>query len=86
MTAELIATAQGREDLLRMVPMPLNGIAEPIAVARLLSWLGGQENTHLCGQVIYIDGGSDVVLRATPSGEMPPFAERQLGCRADVHR
>lgn len=64
MTAELIATAQDREALLKMVPMPLNGIAEPIAVARLLAWLGGQENTHVCGQVIYIDGGSDVVLRS----------------------
>jgi len=22
-----------------------------------------EENTHLCGQVIFIDGGSDVVIR-----------------------
>ncbi|RAX18148.1 SDR family NAD(P)-dependent oxidoreductase [Pseudarthrobacter sp. AG30] len=63
MTAGLIDTAEGREALLAMVPMPLNGIAEPIAVARLLAWLGGEENTHLCGQVVYIDGGSDAVLR-----------------------
>lgn len=63
MTAELIATAEARDALLTMVPMPLNGIAEPIAVARLLAWLGGEENTHVCGQVVYIDGGSDVVLR-----------------------
>lgn len=63
MTAELIATAQGREALLQAVPMPLNGIAEPIVVARALAWLGGEENTHLCGQIVYVDGGSDVVLR-----------------------
>lgn len=63
MTADLIATEQGREALLRMVPMPLNGVAEPVVVARLLAWLGSEENTHLCGQVIYVDGGSDVVLR-----------------------
>lgn len=63
MTADLIATPEGREQLLQVVPMPLNGIAEPIVVARLLAWLNSEENTHLCGQVIYIDGGSDVVLR-----------------------
>ncbi|WP_246036141.1 hypothetical protein [Sinomonas susongensis] len=27
------------------------------------AWLGGEENTHVCGQIIYVDGGSDVVLR-----------------------
>lgn len=63
MTADLIATSESRASLLELVPMPLNGIAEPITVARLLAWLGGPENTHVCGQVIYIDGGSDVVLR-----------------------
>lgn len=63
MTAQLIATAEAREALLKMVPMPLNGIAEPVAVARLLAWLGGEENTHVCGQIVYVDGGSDVVLR-----------------------
>ncbi|MFD0046786.1 SDR family oxidoreductase [Pseudarthrobacter scleromae] len=63
MTADLIATAEGRERLLQVVPMPLNGIAEPIVVARLLAWLNSEENTHLCGQVIYVDGGSDAVLR-----------------------
>jgi NAD(P)-dependent dehydrogenase (short-subunit alcohol dehydrogenase family) len=63
MTADLIATPEGRESLLRVVPMPLNGIAEPIVVARALAWLGGEENTHICGQVLYVDGGSDVVLR-----------------------
>ncbi|MCD5341412.1 SDR family oxidoreductase [Arthrobacter sp. AK04] len=63
MTAELIATPARREALLGLVPMPLNGIAEPIVVARLLAWLNSEENTHLCGQVIYVDGGSDVVLR-----------------------
>lgn len=63
MTAELIATPEGREALLKSVPMPLNGIAEPVVVARLLAWLGGEENTHVCGQIVYVDGGSDVVLR-----------------------
>lgn len=63
MTAGLIATAEGRRALLEAVPMPLNGIAEPLVVARALAWLGGEENTHLCGQIVYVDGGSDAVLR-----------------------
>jgi len=32
-------------------------------IAYLLAWLVSEENTHLCGQVIFIDGGSDVVIR-----------------------
>jgi len=63
MTADLIDTEQERESLLQVVPMPLNGIAEPIVVARLLAWLNSTENTHLCGQIVYVDGGSDAVLR-----------------------
>lgn len=63
MTADLIDTEQEREGLRKVVPMPLNGIAEPIVVARLLAWLNSVENTHLCGQIVYVDGGSDVVLR-----------------------
>ncbi|MGN6442458.1 MAG: SDR family oxidoreductase [Arthrobacter sp.] len=63
MTADMIDTEQERESLLKVVPMPLNGIAEPIVVARLLAWLNSEENTHLCGQIVYVDGGSDAVLR-----------------------
>lgn len=63
MTADLIDTEEKKAGLLQMVPMPLNGLAEAITVAQLLVWLAGEENTHLCGQVIFVDGGSDVVIR-----------------------
>ena len=63
MTAPLMQTAEAREQLAHMVPMPLGGPAEPIVVARLLAWLASEENTHLAGQTIYIDGGSDVAIR-----------------------
>jgi len=63
MTADLTATADAEKALLQRVPMPLNGIADPIVVARLIAWLGSVENTHLCGQVVFVDGGSDVVIR-----------------------
>ncbi len=63
MTADLLSTDEARQQILEMVPMPLNGIAEPEVVARLLAWLVSEENTHLCGQVVFVDGGSDVVIR-----------------------
>lgn len=36
---------------------------EPAAVANLIAYLASAENSHLCGQVVFIDGGSDVVIR-----------------------
>jgi NAD(P)-dependent dehydrogenase (short-subunit alcohol dehydrogenase family) len=63
MVAPLMETEEARAGLAAMVPMPLNGFAEPIVVARLLAWLASEENTHLCGQVVFVDGGSDVVIR-----------------------
>jgi len=63
MTAELTATPEASVQLAQMVPMPLNGFFEPRSAAYLLAWLSSEENAHLCGQVIFIDGGSDVVIR-----------------------
>jgi NAD(P)-dependent dehydrogenase (short-subunit alcohol dehydrogenase family) len=63
MTADMIATPQQRDEIAAMVPMPLNGIFEPRAVAYLLAWLSSEENAHLCGQVVFVDGGSDVIIR-----------------------
>jgi NAD(P)-dependent dehydrogenase (short-subunit alcohol dehydrogenase family) len=63
MTAPFLRTDEGRAALLEITPMPLNGIAEPDAVARLMAWLGSDENTHLCGQIVFVDGGSDAVVR-----------------------
>lgn len=63
MVAEMIATQEARDSLAKLVPMPLNGLLEPEGVAALLIWLTSPENTHTTGQTIYIDGGSDAVLR-----------------------
>lgn len=63
MTENMIATEEATKSLLEMVPMPLNGIAEPATVANLIAFLTSAENTHLCGQVVFVDGGSDVVIR-----------------------
>jgi NAD(P)-dependent dehydrogenase (short-subunit alcohol dehydrogenase family) len=63
MTADFTATEEGRAQLAQMVPMPLNGFFEPRDAAELLGWLTSEANGHLCGQIIYIDGGSDAVMR-----------------------
>jgi NAD(P)-dependent dehydrogenase (short-subunit alcohol dehydrogenase family) len=63
MSAPYAGNPEGAEMLLKQMPMPLNGIAEARVVAELLAWLGSEANSHLCGQVLYVDGGSDAVLR-----------------------
>ena len=63
MTASFTGSQEARDAILQMVPMPLNGIFEPRDVAYLLAWLTSEENAHLCGQVVFIDGGSDVIIR-----------------------
>jgi NAD(P)-dependent dehydrogenase (short-subunit alcohol dehydrogenase family) len=63
MTDVYTSTPEAREAIMKRVPMPLNGIFQPDAVASLLDWLSSEDNAHLCGQVIFIDGGSDAVIR-----------------------
>ncbi|MEY3379147.1 MAG: hypothetical protein RLZZ125_724 [Actinomycetota bacterium] len=63
MVAEMIATQEGRDGLAKVVPMPLHGYLEPESVADLIIWLASESNSHVTGQTIYIDGGSDAVLR-----------------------
>jgi NAD(P)-dependent dehydrogenase (short-subunit alcohol dehydrogenase family) len=63
MTADMTATPEAREQLARLVPMPLRGYMTPDVPARLHAWLVSEENSHLCGQVVFVDGGSDVVTR-----------------------
>ncbi len=63
MVADMIATDEARGYLDQVVPMPLNYYLEAKQVSPLLMWLASKENTHVTGQTIYIDGGSDAVLR-----------------------
>lgn len=63
MVADMIATEEGRAGLAQVVPMPLNGYMSALVPARLHAWLVSEENSHLCGQVVFVDGGSDVVIR-----------------------
>ena len=74
MVAEMIATPEARAAIAAMVPMPLNGYLEAENVASLLIWLASAENTHTTGQTIYIDGGSDAVLRGENIWDLAPQA------------
>jgi hypothetical protein len=37
--------------------------APPSAPAALLAWLAGADNTHVTGQVVFIDGGAESIRR-----------------------
>lgn len=61
MTAELISDPQWKAIMDQAVPMPLGGYAPPEAIASALLWLIAPENSHMAGQVIFVDGGAQVV-------------------------
>ena len=63
MTAPYLATPEGRAALVDGIPARLGGFIEPITIARLLAWLTSDENTYVTGQVIFIDGGAEAVVR-----------------------
>jgi enoyl-[acyl-carrier-protein] reductase (NADH) len=43
--------------------MPYGGVAEPDAVAHLLAFLVHPDTSTITGQVFFIDGGADCMLR-----------------------
>jgi NAD(P)-dependent dehydrogenase (short-subunit alcohol dehydrogenase family) len=45
------------------VPMPYGGFADPQHVAQLIAFLTAAETERITGQVVFIDGGADTVLR-----------------------
>lgn len=63
MTEPLLATPEGRDALMQVVPMPLAGPARPEAIAEVLAWLTDAPNAHMTGQVVFVDGGADAVIR-----------------------
>lgn len=63
MTAPLLASEEGRAKMNASVPTPLNHHQTVQTIADLLIWLASEQNTHLCGQMLFCDGGAEVVLR-----------------------
>ena len=45
------------------VPMPFGGIAAPRHVAEAIAFLASPDTLRVTGQVLFVDGGTDAVLR-----------------------
>ncbi|MFI0356043.1 SDR family oxidoreductase [Actinomadura sp. 9N407] len=63
MTAPLFEDEAMVKIMEEAVPMPLNGHAGPEVVAEGLRWLISPGNSHVTGQVVYLDGGAEATLR-----------------------
>lgn len=63
MTEPILADERGRALLEAATPMPYGGIAEPAAVARVVAFLADASTRGVTGQVVFVDGGADCVLR-----------------------
>lgn len=63
MTKDLLATPEGAAFVDAAVPMPLNYHQPAQTIADMLIWLTSEQNSHMAGQTIYLDGGADATLR-----------------------
>ncbi|MEU9320040.1 SDR family oxidoreductase [Streptomyces sp. NPDC048295] len=63
MSAGLFDDPEMKKIMDAAVPMPLNGYLEPEDVARAVLFLASDENSHITGQVVYVDGGAEATLR-----------------------
>ncbi|MFI0404516.1 SDR family oxidoreductase [Actinomadura sp. 3N508] len=63
MTAPLFEDDRMLQAMNDAVPMPLNGYADAAVIAEALRWLISPANSHMTGQIIYVDGGAEPTLR-----------------------
>ncbi|MFC8104440.1 SDR family oxidoreductase [Streptomyces sp. NPDC057363] len=63
MSAGLFDDPEMKKVMNTAVPMPLNGYLQPEDVARAVLFLASDDNTHITGQVLYVDGGAETTLR-----------------------
>ncbi len=65
MTAPLFDQPEMVELIAQSNPIAVEGYAGPEEIAELIDFLLNMENHYLVGQIIFIDGGSDAILRPT---------------------
>ncbi len=63
MTAPLLADPGLSEIMDAMVPMPYGGVADAAAVATALAFLTDAATQAITGQLLFVDGGADCVVR-----------------------
>jgi NAD(P)-dependent dehydrogenase (short-subunit alcohol dehydrogenase family) len=63
MTDPLLQDEAMRALVEEAVPMPYGGPAQPEHIAGLIAFLASPDAVRITGQVVFIDGGADVVLR-----------------------
>ena len=63
MTAGLVEDPEMKKVMDAAVPMPLNSYSAPEVIADALAFFLSTANTHITGQVLYVDGGAEATLR-----------------------
>jgi len=58
-----LATPEGRAAIARNVPIALADYAEPEDLAPIMAFMVSAQNRYMVGQVPFVDGGSDVLMR-----------------------
>lgn len=56
-------SAEEQAKLLEGRPMPLGGIAEAAEVAEVITWFLAEGNTKVTGQLVFVDGGGETLMR-----------------------
>ena len=63
---------EARSALEAVMPRPMQRDAQPQEIAELLHWLASPLNSMIVGQVLFIDGGSELAVRGESTGRGPP--------------
>lgn len=63
MTKELFSTEEGRTMASDSMPAPFNGIADAENIAAVHAFLVSAQNARMTGQILFVDGGFDVLSR-----------------------
>lgn len=71
MIEPILATAEGRAMLAEATPIAVREYAPPEDIAPLLAFLASDECRYTVGQVIFIDGGKDVIRRGDNMFDLP---------------